>query len=127
MNKNYQLSLLLLTYLLISADGEMHEEELASLDKLAEKENIPPDVLSEFKSNTIMMREKDVYDKGIDLLLKCSIEEKIRLFVMLYKLSEADGRIHAKEVRLLLYSTRLAGVDFDHVVEKAKLFPSIFS
>jgi uncharacterized tellurite resistance protein B-like protein len=126
MNRDYQLSLLLLTYLLISADGEMHEEELLSLEKLAEKENIPADVLSEFKSNTITLREKDVYDKGIDLLLKCSMEEKLRVFILLYKLSEADGRIHAKEVRLLLYSTRLAGVDFDNVVEKAKLLPPLF-
>jgi len=36
-------------------------------------------------------------------------------------MSEADGRVHVKEVRLLLYSIRMAGIEFDDVVKRAAL------
>jgi hypothetical protein len=50
----------------------------------------------------------------------CSDEEKLRAFVHLYKLSEADGQVHVKEVRLLLYSIRMAKIEFNEVVANAK-------
>jgi hypothetical protein len=40
--------------------------------------------------------------------------------VHLYKLSEADGLVHVKEVRLLLYSIKMVGVEFNDVVARAK-------
>ena len=47
-------------------------------------------------------------------------------FVILYKMSEVDGRVHVKEIKLLLYSIKLAGIEFDDVVNLAKVTPSIF-
>ncbi len=54
------------------------------------------------------------------MINECSLEEKVSAFVQLYKMSEADGRVHIKEVRLLLYSIRQAGIEFDDVVARAK-------
>ena len=52
------------------------------------------------------------------LHLKLS-QEKLNAFVHLYKLSEVDGSVHVKEVRLLLYSIKMAGIEFNDVVERA--------
>jgi hypothetical protein len=35
-------------------------------------------------------------------------------------MSEADGRVHVKEVRLMLYSIKMVGIEFDDVVKAAK-------
>jgi len=34
-------------------------------------------------------------------------------------MSEVDGSVHVKEVRLLLYSIKSAGIEFDDVVREA--------
>jgi hypothetical protein len=41
-------------------------------------------------------------------------------------MSEVDGRVHVKEVRLLLYSTKMTGVEFDDVVKQAGQMPSFY-
>jgi hypothetical protein len=35
-------------------------------------------------------------------------------------MSDVDGSVHVKEVRLLLYSIRAAGIEFNDVIERAK-------
>jgi hypothetical protein len=35
-------------------------------------------------------------------------------------MSEVESTVHVKEVRLLLYSIRMAAIEFNDVVEKAK-------
>ncbi|MFM7194656.1 MAG: hypothetical protein ACKOYP_07740, partial [Bacteroidota bacterium] len=69
-------------------------------------------------------KERDIYNEGIRLLNSCDDEEKLRAFVHLYRLAEADNNIHVKEVRLLLYSIKLAGVEFNDIVALAKEVPS---
>jgi hypothetical protein len=44
---------------------------------------------------------------------------------MLYKLSEVDGRVHVKEIKLLLYSIKLTGVEFEDLVLKAMATPPL--
>ncbi len=126
MNKNYQLGLLYLVHLLVSADGVVDENELAALDKIKSREKIPDDIFDQFKNDIIVKKERDIYQAGLEHLSQCSDQEKLQAFVILYKMSEVDGRVHVKEVRLLLYSTRMTGVEFDDVVNQAAHVPSFY-
>jgi uncharacterized tellurite resistance protein B-like protein len=107
--------------LLINADGIIDASENEALNKVKKYENIPEQILIDFEKDILTKNEKEVYQAGIDYLNQCTDEEKLNAFVHLYKMSEADGRVHVKEVRLLLYSIRMAKIEFNDVVAKAKL------
>ena len=119
-NKNYHLGVLYLMRLLINADGIIDISENNALNTVKKHENIPESTLIEFEKDVLNKGEKEVYQSGIDYINLCSDEEKMNAFVHLYKMSEADGRVHVKEVRLLLYSIRQAKIEFNDVVAKAK-------
>ena len=119
-NKKYQLGLFYMVHLLINVDGMVDEKERAVLSKIKTIEKIPDSVFHEFESEIARKKEREIYHLGIEMLNACSKEEKLTSFVHLYKMSEADGRVHVKEVRLLLYSIRQAGIEFDDVVRQAK-------
>ncbi len=119
-SKNYQLGLLYLTHLLISADGVIDEKEFVSLLRIKNKENIPDSIFKEFEDSVRNKSEKEIYKTGIDIISACSDEEKLEAFAHLYNMSEVDGSIHVREVRLLLYSIKAAGIEFNDVVEHAK-------
>lgn len=125
MNKDYQLGLLCLTHLLVSADGVLDKTEADALKIIRMNEKIGDDIFGEFRNITEQKKEREIYQMGIDLLNRCSDAEKMRVFVMLYKLSEVDGRVHVKEIRLLLYSIKLTGVEFNDVVNRAMAAPSL--
>ncbi|NOS91273.1 MAG: hypothetical protein HOP30_05090 [Cyclobacteriaceae bacterium] len=116
---DYQLGLLYLVHLLISADGVVDESEEKQLLKICEKENIPADVFVQFKEQVSKSKDREIYQKGIELINKCTDDEKLDAFVHLYKMSEADGTVHVKEVRLLLYSIKMADIEFNDVVARA--------
>jgi uncharacterized tellurite resistance protein B-like protein len=120
MTEHYQLGLLYLVKLLIDADGIADEKELAALRVIKEKEQITNDVFTSFEALVSTLREQDVYNAGIAHLNQCNKQEKLNIFSMLYKLSEVDGRVHLKEIKLLLYSIKSAGISFDDVVTQAK-------
>jgi uncharacterized tellurite resistance protein B-like protein len=126
MSKNYQLGLLYLVHLLVSADGVVDEQEKAALEKLKSKEKISDEVYKAFEQHVADKTERDIYQDGIALINECTAAEKLHVFVTLYKLSEVDGHVHLKEVRLLLYSIKMAGIDFDDVVSEAKKLKTIF-
>lgn len=119
LQKDYQLGLLYLIHLLISADGVVDENEQAAMKRIVDKENIPQSLFEEFKTAIQNSKEKDIYLTGIEYINRCTDEEKLRVFVHLYKMSEADGRVHVKEVRLLLYSIKMAGIEFNDVIQAA--------
>ena len=119
-NKTYQFGLLYLVHLLISADGVVDENEKRALKKVKEKENISDALFAEFENQIADKKERDIYQEGIEMINRCTDEEKLSAFVHLYKMSEVDGRVHVKEVRLLLYSIKMAGVEFNDVVTRAK-------
>jgi uncharacterized tellurite resistance protein B-like protein len=119
-SKNYQMGLLYLTHLLISADGVIDEKEFASLIRIKKKESIPDDVFKEFEEGIRNKNEKDIYKTGIDLISDCSDMEKLDAFAHLYNMSEVDGSVHVREVRLLLYSIKAAGIEFNDVVRHSK-------
>lgn len=126
MNKNYQLGLLYLIHLLINADGVADQNELDALRKIKIKENIPDATFREFEDNAKLKTEREIYLSGLHHLINCSDNEKLKAFATLYRLSEVDGRVHAKEIRLILYSLHAAGIEFNEVVNYAKTNPSIF-
>ena len=117
--RNYQLGLLYLVYLLISADGVIDEHEKAALLKVKVAEKIPDSIFHEFETEIAKTKEREIYSRGIDLINECNDADKLQAFGLLYKMSEVDGRVHVKEVRLLLYSVRQAGIEFDDVVKRA--------
>ncbi|MEQ8423912.1 MAG: hypothetical protein RIA63_04325 [Cyclobacteriaceae bacterium] len=119
-NKDYHLGVLYLMHLLINADGVIDAHEHTALNRVKKYENMPEDTLIGFEKDILTKNEKQIYQTGIDHLNKCTDEEKLDAFVHLHKMSEADGRVHVKEVRLLLYSIRMAKVEFNEVVEKSK-------
>lgn len=122
MNSNYQSGLLHLVHLLISADGVVDPRETAALEKLQSIEGITPEIMDKFLESVRGKKERDLYNTGIQLLNECSVEDKIKAFVHLYRMSEVDNHVHVKEVRLLLYSVKLANVEFNDIVaEAAKL------
>lgn len=125
MNKNCHLGLLCLAHLLMSADGVIDDTEVDALQIIKKKENISDSLFSEFKEFVSQRKEREIYNHGIDLINHCTDEEKLRVFVTLYKLSEVDGRVHVKEIRLLLYSIKLAGVEFNDVVNLAMTTPPL--
>jgi len=126
MTKDYQLGLLYLVKLLIEADGVADEKEIAALRIIKAKENIPDEIFTEFETRISTLKEREIYEAGIDCLHHCTLQEKRNIFAILYKLSEVDGRVHLKEIKLLLYSIKTAGVEFDDVVNQAKITAAIF-
>lgn len=118
-NKNYQLGLLYLVHLLISADGVIDEKERSAIIAIKNKEGIPDSIFKEFETEIREKKEREIYQQGIALINECSQEEKLNAFVHLYQLSEVDGSVHVKEVRLLLYSIKMAGIEFNDVVDRA--------
>lgn len=118
-SSNSQLGLLYIAHLLISADGIIDENEYKSLQKLKNREAISDAVFKEFEAGVMGKTERDIYKTGVDLLNECSDPEKLNVFAELYNLSDVDGRVHVKEVRLLLYTIKSSGIEFNDVVAKA--------
>ncbi len=119
--KDYHLGLLYLVHLLISADGVVDEHEKKLLFKIKDKENITDSTFDEFSEQIKQKKDKEIYQKGIELINRCPDDKKLDAFVHLYKMSEVDGNVHVKEVRLLLYSVKMADIEFNDVVQKAAL------
>jgi uncharacterized tellurite resistance protein B-like protein len=124
-NHPYQSALLYLTHLLISADGTIDDHEVKALDLIRKREQISQAFFDDFVLTIKGKRERELFQLGIDTVNQCSEEEKLRVFVTLYKLAEVDGRVHLKEIKLLLYALRLAKIEFEDVVTKAIASPPL--
>ncbi len=123
--EKYHRGLLYLIHLIISADGVIDEDELYALESIQKHENASDSIYDEFMDDVENLSEREIYEKGIDLISECTVAHQTRAFAWLIKLSESDGEVHPKEVRFLLYSVKKAGVNFDDVVEIAKTLPSL--
>jgi uncharacterized tellurite resistance protein B-like protein len=125
MDPHYHRGLLFFIHLLISADGVIDENELEALRIIKEREKIPETLLNDFEEQVKKMKEREIYEAGMGHISHCNDRDKLKIFVWLYKLSEVDGRVHIKEIRLLLYSIKIAGVDFEDVVNYARTLPPL--
>ncbi len=117
--RDYHLGLLYLVHLLIRIDGMVDEHEQKQLLKIRDAEGVAVDVFEEFENQVSQLKNRDIYQLGIEYINKCSDEKKLDAFVHLYKMSEADGTFHVKEVRLLLYSIKQASIEFSDVIARA--------
>jgi uncharacterized tellurite resistance protein B-like protein len=117
---HYHLGLLYMVHLLIGSDGKVSKDEQDALLRIKGNEKIPEEIFQLFTDAVSTKSEREIYQEGIELLNKCTDKQKLQAFVHLYRLSEADGNVHVKEVRLLLYSIKLTGIEFNDVVEMAK-------
>ena len=118
---NYQLGLLYLSHILISADGVIHEEEQKALIKFKEEEKIPSSVYDEFQRDVQSKKLSAIYQRGLDMINECTVEEKKKAFTHLFKLCAVDGSIHVKEVKLLLYSAKLTDSDLKEIMAASEL------
>ena len=118
--KNYHVGLLYMVHLLLSSDGDVSADEEKAWSIIKQKEGISDNIFLEFRKSLESKKEREIYQAGIDHLNLCTDEQKLDAFAHLYHLSEADGNVHVKEVRLLLYSIRMTGIEFNDVVEHAK-------
>lgn len=119
-SQNYATGLLSLAYILIASDGEISEKELKYLEKIKDFEHLTAQDYREFRMSLIGKKEREIYQVGIEAMNRCSDDEKLRAFVRLYKMAQADGVIHVKEVRLLLYAVKLVDLDINEVISVAK-------
>src|SRR5258706_13653073 len=120
-NQNYQLGLLHFAHLLVMVDGYIDDREKIGITNLLREEQIPDDVYLNFQKFERLKSERELYERGVALLSACTEEEKLGAIVHLYRLSEIDGHVHVKEVRLILYSIKATRIEFEDVELAAKL------
>lgn len=116
---SYTTGLLALISVLVSSDGEISEKELEYLEKIRKSEGIPTRLFEDVRGSILGKPEREVYQIGIDAINQCTDAEKLGAFTRMYQMAKADGVIHVKEVRLLLYAIRNTNVDINTVIKKA--------
>lgn len=112
-------------HLLISADGTIDDHEVKALELVRSRERISPDFFKNFIESLKGKKDRELFDIAINTINGCTDEEKLHVFVILYKLAEVDGRVHLKEIKLLLWALRLAKIEFEEVVAKAMGTPAL--
>lgn len=112
-NIDFQLGLLHFVHLLVMVDGSLDPRESIASQNIMAEENIPDWVFTEFKTSLFNKTERQIYVEGVDMLNRCTEEEKLCAFIHLHRLSEADDNIDIREVRFLLYSLKATKIAFE--------------
>ncbi len=120
---NYHQGLLYLSHILISADGVINEQEQKALLKIKEDEQIDQNVFESFQRDLKTKKLSEIYQRGLDMINECTVAEKKKAFVHLFRLCAADGNIHVKEVRILLYSAKLTDAELTEIMDEAEKLP----
>lgn len=115
MKKNYQLGLLHFVHMLINTDGRIDDREMEIILKIKKEEDIEDSVFLEFSRSIATAKDQEIFNRGLDLLISCTEEEKLCAFVYMFQLAEADAYVSMKEVRLLMYALKVTNVDFNDV------------
>jgi uncharacterized tellurite resistance protein B-like protein len=118
-NIKFQLGLLHLLHLIANVDGHIDEREREAMKKIREEEGIPDSVYSDFEKKATTASEDSIYQQGIAYLTDCTDEERLTVFVHLYKLAEADSNISPKEIRFLFYGLKETKLSFEDIVMSA--------
>jgi uncharacterized tellurite resistance protein B-like protein len=118
-NIKFQLGLLHLLHLIVNVDGHIDEREREAMKKIREEEGIPDSVYSDFEKKATTASEDSIYQQGIAYLTDCTDEERLTVFVHLYKLAEADSNISPKEIRFLFYGLKETKLSFEDIVMSA--------
>ena len=125
-NVNFQLGLLHLLHLIVNVDGHIDDREREAMKKIRVEENIQDIVYKDFESKIKTATEDSIYEDGIAHLAKCTDDERLTVFVHLYKLAEADANISPKEIRFLFYGLKETKLSFEDIVMSAGMSGSNF-
>ncbi|MBK5279049.1 MAG: TerB family tellurite resistance protein [Bacteroidia bacterium] len=124
---DFQLWLLHFAHLLAMVDGEIDIREKAAIRKIKLEEKIPDWVFDDFEESVGEKTEQQLYREGMEMLSRCTDEEKLSAFVHLYRLSKADDKVHVREVRFLLYSLKATKISFEEVEYAASQRKAVIS
>jgi uncharacterized tellurite resistance protein B-like protein len=120
-NTNLQLGLLHLVHLLVNVDGHVDERERKAIEHIRAEENITDSVYREFEQKVAAGSADSIYEQGMAYLAKCSDDERLTVFVHLYKLAGADSSISSKEIRFLFYGLKETKLSFEDVILSADM------
>lgn len=118
---DFQLGLLHFVHLLVTVDGKIDDREREAIHLIKNEEEIPGRVFQHFVRTITGKKEHEVYLEGMRLLSQCNDEERLSVFVHLYRLAQADEHLDVKEVKLLLYAIKQTKIEFNDVVLTAQL------
>ena len=99
----FQEGLLYLAHSASAVDGFDHIAEKRAIKRMIEHEKIPEDLHLKVDRTAKSVSDKEIYRKGITCFMQIPKEERLRGLAWLYKLIEADGMVHIKEARWMLY------------------------
>jgi len=117
--------LLYLAHSASSVDGISHVDEKRTIRRMIEHEKIPKELDLEVTQCIMVEPQKEIYRKGMSCFLQISKEERIRGLAWLYRLIEADGKVHIKEARWLLYIISSADLDLDEILDYVDKLPEL--
>ncbi len=121
----FQEGLLYLAHSASVVDGVNHISEQRAIKRIIEHEKILENLHLEVDRTVKIGPEKEIYKKGMTCFLQIPKEERLRGLAWLYKLIEADGMVHIKEARWLLYVIGSADVDLDEILDYAGELPDL--
>lgn len=124
-NINFQLGLLHFVHLLVIVDGSIDQREKIAIRKIKLEEKINDWVFDDFEESLPRKTERQIYEEGVEMLNRCTEEEKLCAFVHLHRLAEADENIHEKEVKFLLYSLKATNVAYEDVELSARMSKAV--
>lgn len=116
----FQLGLLHFAHVLMNVDGSIDQREETVLKRIKDEEKISDKVFSYFEETVKGKKEREIYEEGVELLNRCTEDERLTVFTHLYRLAAADSDFHEKEIRLLMYSLQTTNVSFEDVKRKVK-------
>jgi uncharacterized tellurite resistance protein B-like protein len=119
-NPQFQLGLLHFAHVLMNVDGSIDQREEDVLNKIKNEENISDKTFSYFKETVKGKMEREIFEEGVELLNRCTEDQRLTAFTHLYQLASADKNFHEKEVRLLMYSLQSTNISFEDVKIRAK-------
>lgn len=114
-NLQFQLGILHFAHVLMNVDGSIDQREEDVLNKIKNEEKISDKTFSYFKETVRGKMEREIFEEGVELLNRCTEDERLTAFTHLYQLASADKNFHEKEIRLLMYSLKSTNISLEDV------------
>jgi uncharacterized tellurite resistance protein B-like protein len=124
---DFLLGIVALYYLLIHADGSIHEKEIQTGRLMIDYEGIDRTLFDHYLEQFGELDRDIVLKKGLSALQKCNSEEQIRIMAWLTRLTNCDGYMDQNEWALLynIYFKHL-NLNLKDILEMQKALPSDF-
>ena len=105
------------------ADGVAHDYEKKAIAQIKDHENIPEKLYSKFIRALDWNSDREIYQKGINFILHCKPQKRLRALAWVYKVIEADNYVDIKEAVWLLNTIRRTATDWSEVNDLSKKLP----